>query len=115
MGIWPSDWAKGILIEGNKFWFYALVFSIVLSLYQLFADYASPGISLKSEKHAALTLLTARTKKRRAIKRKLIGDMCDLLIPSFVLGWIPVGSATAGFASCVSSVISMGDIWEGMR
>lgn len=116
MGLWPSQFARVMLIEGNKFWFYALLFSLGLGLHQLFTDAASPpsGSSVGGERKNQAEALTAR-KKRRAVKRKLVADACDLLVPGFVLGWIGVSSAMSAAAGCVSSCISMGDIWDDKR
>jgi hypothetical protein len=110
MGVWPSNWVRALLIEGNKFWFYSLLFSIALGILQFFGD--RTNTPAQEAKHGVV--LKARQKKRRAIKKKLVADGCDILGPGFVLGWISVNTSASAFASCVSSVIAIGDIWEEM-
>jgi hypothetical protein len=124
MGIWPAEWAKMLLIEGNKFWFYSLLFSIALGILQLTSlssSSSSPSPTKttssneKGEKEEKIVYeLEKNRKKTNKLKRKLVADCLDLLVPGFVVGWIPICSAVAGLATAGSSWIGLGDIWDGI-
>ncbi len=125
MGIWPAEWAKMLLIEGNKFWFYSLLFSIALGILQLISlssssssplptETTSPNEKGEKEEMMAYEVEKKRKKKTDKLKRKLLADCLDLLVPGFVVGWIPISSAVAGLATVGSSWICLGDIWDGM-
>lgn len=53
-----------------------------------------------------------RKKNRAAAKRKLVSDIADFFIPGLVTGWIPTNLAVAGWASAVSTVLGLGEVWE---
>lgn len=113
MGVYPSPLAKMLLIEGNKFWFVSLLCSLTLGFLQLFSPLPS---SSSKEKRNGKENNTMRAKAtRRVVKMKLVADACDLLVPGYVLGWIGVSSSVSAVGGCVSSVISIGDLWKDFR
>lgn len=122
MDVWQTEWAKQCLIEANKFWFYALVFSLLWGIVQLFTLNQQPdeAATLREEKtesssdEAITRLMNAEAKlrhKKAAIKRRLVVDGLDLLIPGHVVGWIVTSAATTGIAGAISTTLSMRDIW----
>lgn len=125
MGVWQTDWAKQCLIEANKFWFYALVFSMLLGLIQLSAlNRAYNDTSTSHEEKEKLDsssdeMIAARKKqvtelrsKKADLRRKLFVDTLDLFIPGHVVGWLSTSAATTGIAGAMSTVLSLKDIWD---
>ena len=120
IGVWTSPWAAGIMLEANKFWIYSLVFSILGGFVQLFGSPEAGGGSEKSgEKREAVnarkSLKGARSKPEEGVKRRLVSDCSDLLIPGHVTGWISTSNATVGFATVISTVLSSKDIWDRLK
>jgi hypothetical protein len=122
IGVWPAPWADRCMLEANKFWFYSLLFSILSAIADLlFNPSPQPSRERKSspkklvKKKSAELRLNSGKKKREKIKRGLIADAFDLLIPGHVTGWIPTGMATVGFASAISTTLSSRDIWDRLR
>lgn len=128
MGVWPTDWAKQCLIEANKFWFYALTFSLLLGVMQLYAlnNIASNLVSfdkVKEEVESSSDEVLATRRRaeveqrqmRAGIVRRLVVDGLDLLIPGHFVGWIVTSAAMTGVAGAVSTTLSMKDIWDKLR
>lgn len=122
MGVWQAEWAKQCLIEANKFWFYALVFSLLWGLVQLFAlNYVRSDQKDKAESSSDEAITSQRRaenekrQKRADIRRRLVVDGFDLLIPGHVTGWISTSAATTGIAGSISTVLSMKDVWDKLR
>jgi hypothetical protein len=109
MGVWPSTWAEACLLEGNKFWFYSLVCSILLGALQLSAD--GSGEKPKGKKQGA----QAQRKNLNGTKRRMIADGFDLFIPGSVTGWLVTTHAFVGFAGAVSTILSSKDIWDRLQ
>lgn len=102
------------MLEANRFWFYSLICSIVWGLVQLFARqeaYVEPGKS--GEKRDGRT--AGKASKPQGVKRRLVSDCFDLLIPGHVTGWISTSIVTVGFAGVVSTVLSSKDIWDRLK
>lgn len=133
MGVYKTPWAAWLLLEANRFWFYSLSFSLVLSglqLWQLLATTSASETAMASEPENKVKVLRSgkavkvatleegikirgkeRMAKRRAIAKKVMMDVCDLLIPGAMVGWIPVGSVTVGLTTVVGTLLASGDIW----
>ncbi|PVH89859.1 hypothetical protein DL98DRAFT_508100 [Cadophora sp. DSE1049] len=129
MGYWPTPLASTCLLEGNKFWFYSLVCSLLWgSLQYLDLRNESHEVARKvtDEKAEAETSFDLEIKaredfelKRKAkmdtIKTKLVVDGFDLLSPGFVTGWISTSPSVVGFSSVVSTVLSSKEIWDRLK
>jgi Peroxisomal biogenesis factor 11 (PEX11) len=115
MGVWSSPWAEACLVEGNKFWFYSLVCSILLGVVQLYDGRgevkSESGEKGKSKKQG----VQAHKEKLSGIKRRMMVDCFDLFIPGFVTGWLVTTQAFVGFAGAVSTVLSSKDIWDRLQ
>ena len=59
MGVWPTPWAEACLLEGNRFWFYSLVFSIVWTCLQLYRSLSVKGGTKRKEPGKSLCESTA--------------------------------------------------------
>ncbi|KAH6723997.1 peroxisomal biogenesis factor 11 [Leptodontidium sp. 2 PMI_412] len=120
MGYWPTALAKTCLLEGNKFWFYSLVCSIIWGLLQL-VDVSSERYvdedesSSETEVKARHQFELKRKRRMDAIKTRLVIDGFDLLTPGFVTGWIRTSISVVGFSSVVSTVLSLREIWDRLK
>jgi hypothetical protein len=116
------------VLEANKFWFYSLVFSILWGVLQLwygdFGDQSPKGPSgksfeeIKGQRASNPTDKRARgvvSEERKRVKRRIVSDCFDLLIPGSVVGWISTTSAIVGFATVISTVLSSKDIWDRLQ
>lgn len=120
------------MIEANKFWFYSLVFSILWGVFQLlyrdFGEQAPKTPSGKSPEKAhgrrAVNPKVGGDRKgarrvvseeHQRVKRGIVSDCFDLFIPGSVLGWISASSATVGYATVISTVLSSKDIWDRLQ
>ncbi len=121
IGVWPAPWADRCMLEANKFWFYSLIFSLLSGMFQLFFGSssrssrerkASPKKLIKKKPSSALN---SGRKERQKIRRRLIADAFDLLIPGHVTRWIPSNLVVVGFASVISTTLSSKDRWDRLR
>ncbi|KAE8451597.1 hypothetical protein EG329_003670 [Mollisiaceae sp. DMI_Dod_QoI] len=122
MGVWQAEWAKQCLIEANKFWFYALVFSLIWGLVQLsaltsFHSYQKENAESSSDEAMVAQRRAEHEQKQQKadIRRRLVVDGFDLLIPGHVTGWISTSAAMTGIAGSISTVFSIKDVWNKLR
>ncbi|TVY83272.1 Peroxisomal membrane protein PMP27 [Lachnellula suecica] len=122
LGVWPAPWAQLCVIEGHRFWFYSLLFSIGWCMMQLFAaDGNDTPVVEKSVGPSAEKRPTAVIRKkeqiiaRRVLVRRLLTDVFDLFIPGHVTGWIVTALATVGLASIVSTLLASKEIWDSLK
>jgi hypothetical protein len=115
MGVWPSPWAEACLIEGNKFWFYSLVCSILLGALQLNSARGEveeqSSVRSKGKKNG----VKVQKKDLDGVRRRMIADCFDLFLPGFVTGWLMTTHAFVGFAGAVSTILTLKDIWDKLR
>jgi hypothetical protein len=120
------------MIEANKLWFYSLAFSIVWGMFQLLyrdfgeqAPKTTPGKSPENAngRRAAVPkgggdrkgARSVVSEERRRVIRGMLSDCFDLFIPGSVVGWISATSATVGYATVISTVLSFKDIWDRLQ
>lgn len=94
------------MLEGNRFWFYSLVCSLLKGLMEIYGQ-KKEIVKINEKK------VTVKTGKK-GLKRRLISDSFDLLIPGSVTGWIYTPMGIVGCAGVVSTVLSSKDIWDGL-
>jgi hypothetical protein len=124
MGITNTTWGPNLQQESNKFWFYALTSSLLLSMYQIFlasAMFTQPTKSTTTEKvdtskneKSSKDVKAQNEAPQRDMSqtyKQFIIDGCDILIPGSVVGWIPADAVTVGVAMSLSSYLSARDIW----
>ncbi|GKZ30581.1 hypothetical protein AbraIFM66950_009658 [Aspergillus brasiliensis] len=112
--IYPTPYNTAILTEANKFWFYALGFSILGAAFDItFSSSTSSSASTtkdeKSEKKPAPSI-----NRFSLLKKMLCVDACDLLIPGTFLGWIEMGQLEVGIGMVVSTLVSGWDMWNAV-
>jgi hypothetical protein len=135
MEVLNTPWGATILFEANKFWFYALVFSLLSSFLQLYLLYFTPatptsttenekvtrsGKALKSAtkldgEGAKAAIKDAETAKRQVLIKKIAIDACDLVVPGSGVGWIPASPGTVGMAMVISTLLASEDIWARVQ
>ncbi|PYH92903.1 hypothetical protein BO71DRAFT_356377 [Aspergillus ellipticus CBS 707.79] len=119
----PAPLSKTIPTEANKFWFYALGFSLLGAAWTvLFSGGSSSSTSAsgaagkspqKSNKSSASTSPVVKSSvDTRAILKKALVDGCDILIPGTFLGWIDVSELGVGVGMVVSTLVSGWEIWK---
>jgi peroxin-11B len=129
MGITTASWGPRVTQESNKFWFYALSISILLSLYHLWTAaslFEKPAASTTtkevetkpSEKESSRQLAGHKPAVKTTPKvdtsqvyKQLIIDCSDLFIPGAIVGWIPADPVVVGVAMAISSIVAGRDIW----
>jgi hypothetical protein len=124
MGVWTSPWAEFLMVEGNKFWFYALIVSIFGELYELWYvcfSGSQPAATTKSRTSEKSSTASSKEKTKRqwekrskikGIALRIVADATDLFVPGAVTGWIPMDPGVVGIATMVSTVLSSRDLWE---
>lgn len=118
MGIWVVPWYTPVLMEANKFWFYALCMSILCAAWELLFESAAlnepeKGYSDVDEKETAVVRPSSKPSSVTAQLIMLMTvDGCDLALPVSFLRWIAIPDSWVGVAMVVSTVIASIDIWE---
>lgn len=118
MSIWIVPWYTPVLLEANKFWFYALCISIFTTVWELLfgstvqnePEKDNSDIDRKGE------MVERPSSKPSSVPTPLVKllviDGCDLFLPGSMLGWISVRNLGVGMAMVVSTVMASLDIWE---
>ena len=105
VGVTNFAWGPKLQDEADKCWFYAICFSICLSLYRLLQIFFSTASTAKgnttkstqdekSKKPARPT--SVNRGKYVALLTQLTIDCCDLTIPGYSTGWMPIQLAFVG-------------------
>ncbi|EFE40951.1 PEX11 domain protein [Trichophyton verrucosum HKI 0517] len=135
MGVQRTSWGDRALLESNKFWLYALVFSLLSTLWQLVqlrqAPRAPSAIQKKEkgpnaknnadglEKAPSVEKQTVSSAEFIIIYQALVKDLiitvCDICIPGHILGCIPISASTMGSAAVLSTLLVGRDRWVEAR
>ncbi|GFN17018.1 PEX11 domain protein [Aspergillus tubingensis] len=110
--IYPNPYNKAILTEANKFWFYALGFSILGAAFDILFSSASSASKTKDEKDNKKQAPSIN--RFSLLKKMLCVDACDLLIPGTFLGLIEMGQLGVGVGMVVSTFVSGWDMWNAV-
>ncbi|KAL2817655.1 peroxisomal biogenesis factor 11 [Aspergillus granulosus] len=109
MNVYHVSWYRPLLTEANKFWFYAIILSIIRATWDLlFAP--APPTPAKNEKGTAPVALATGPSKSTLVKRIVI-NVCDLTLPGSFVGWLPVTGLQIGIAMVVSTLLAGHGIW----
>lgn len=132
MGLTSPSWGPHLLLESQKFWFYAIATSLLLSFYQLLftptstkfptlvvnekeatTEKTSPAQATNTEKK---TVVPAQATTRNTdLYRQILMDGCDLFVPGAAVGWIPIETLSVGIFMSISSVLAMGSMWPKIQ
>lgn len=101
------------MIQANQFWFYALSFSLLGTLYTLFSQLSSPTSPVSGEKETNGTNEKGGPApvESSALVRQFVVDGCDIVIPLGLLNWMSVGDLTLGLTMVVSTGLTGRAIW----
>ncbi|GKZ23940.1 F-actin-capping protein subunit alpha [Aspergillus brasiliensis] len=104
-----------IEIKANKFWFYALGFSILGATFDItFSSSATSSASTTKKDEKSEKKPTPSISRFSLLKKMLCVDACDLLIPGTFLGWIEMGQLEVGIGMVVSTLVSGWDMWNAV-
>lgn len=118
MSIWEPPWAKMVMREANKFWFYAICFSILETVIYALGLSAPPETEVTEKGKVAgkgnIWRRRSPIKKTsgREVVKKLVLDGCDLLVPGHHTGWIKTNSAIVGEASVMSTLLTAAEVYR---
>ncbi|KAK3292646.1 uncharacterized protein B0H64DRAFT_467955 [Chaetomium fimeti] len=93
--VWGSEEVvRGLVVDGQRFWFAGLVCGIVGAVVRL-VSWA------EGEKGG-----------RGKVVRRLVADVMDLAVPGSVVGWVPLEPRTVGWLMVGSTVLTGMEVWE---
>ncbi|KAL4757552.1 PEX11 domain protein [Aspergillus foveolatus] len=119
MGVARVDWYHPLMTEANKFWFYALMLSVIRCTWELFFPSAlatpSKTSSSGSEKSKAKGQQPQPSPPKWPLVKRILIDGCDLTLPGSFLGWTPVTSLQIGFGMVLSTVLAGHDVWVAQQ
>jgi hypothetical protein len=126
MGVTKFEWGPRLELEANKFWFYSIAFSILVSLYTLIQAFfvpkstsaATEKTSPEINKEASSSEANPTVQKEVsyvALSKQLVVDSCDLLIAGSSIDWILANDVTVGTAYIISSTLAGRDIWNRVQ
>ncbi|OAA75026.1 PEX11 domain protein [Akanthomyces lecanii RCEF 1005] len=105
MKIHVVPWYTPVLVEANKFWFYAILASIVRTVVQRAAIFSGTVKPSKSGKKQALQ------SRPPPPLRRLVVDVLDLTLPASFIGWVALDDVTVGCFMTLSTILVWQDVW----
>ncbi|KAL4998426.1 peroxisomal biogenesis factor 11 [Aspergillus recurvatus] len=113
MGVARVDWYHPLMAEANKFWFYALVLSVLRCTWEVVFPPApaTPSKTSSSSSEKSKAGAQQSSPPKRLLLKRIIIDGCDLTLPGSFLGWTPVTPLQIGFGMVVSTVLAGHDVW----
>jgi hypothetical protein len=121
MGLTRLESGPWVVIESNRFWFYALMCSMLSAVWEgLFAGEKQQRLVAEKEKkkgrkESAEKRVVSSGPKRGLPYKQLVIDGCDLFIPGAVVGWMPFSPLTVGVAMAISTLLQLGDMWPRIQ
>jgi hypothetical protein len=122
MNIWLVPWYTTVLVEANKFWFYAICINIIRAAGQLFSGPAPQGEpksdeSVVDEKTTEPGISASPTPvaSTASLLNRIVVSGLDLTLPTSFIGWTTPGNLGVGIAMTASSVLAWGDSWAGAQ
>ncbi|KAK2765099.1 hypothetical protein FQN54_008798 [Arachnomyces sp. PD_36] len=118
MNIWLVPWYTTVLLEANKFWFYAICVSIIGNIGQLL--YGSPtenkAQESKSDTKEETTdvghpLRPEPSSSTASLLNQVVASSLDLSLPTTFLGWSGLGNREVGAAMTVSTILAWRGAW----
>ncbi|OAR02167.1 hypothetical protein LLEC1_03491 [Akanthomyces lecanii] len=107
MKIHVVPWYTPVLVEANKFWFYAILASIIRTVAQR-AGLFGGNTTAKSTKSGQKAPLHNPSPPPL---RRLVVDVLDLTLPASFIGWVALDDVTIGCFMTVSTVLVWRDVW----
>ncbi|KAK3316284.1 peroxisomal biogenesis factor 11-domain-containing protein [Apodospora peruviana] len=118
--VWGAETAKWLHVEGQRFWFFALVCGVGAGLVRLVALYGNDGVSSPQfqgkggdeDEEKRRRVVERRRRSRRRVIRRLAADVMDLALPGAVVGWIPASPGVVGLLMLGSTYLTGLEVWE---
>ncbi|OAA38708.1 PEX11 domain protein [Beauveria brongniartii RCEF 3172] len=104
MQIHVVPWYAPVLVEANKFWFYAITASILRTIAQrigLFHSTRNPPSSKRKQ----------QLPPPPPPWRRLVVDALDLTLPASFVGWVVMDDVTIGCLMTLSTILVWRDVW----
>lgn len=111
MKIHVVPWYTPVLVEANKFWFYAILASIIRTVVQRAGIFSDPVRSSKSGEEQALQSPPHPPHPPHPPLRRLVIDALDLTLPASFIGWVVLDDVTIGCLMTVSTILVWRDVW----
>lgn len=111
MNVAQVDWYRPLMTEANKFWFYALVLSILRMTWLIFFPVAEPSPAKGKGKGKGKAGAKTVGQPKWPLVKKIIIDGCDLTLPGSFIGWVPASGLQIGAAMVVSTVLAGHNVW----
>lgn len=119
MGVTNYSWGSVVQREADKYWLYAIVASIFVSLHQLLltpntAPAQSKFTGDEKDPSAGTASNREATPKLKTLSQLAI-DCADVIIPTAGLGWIFLDDFYVGVAGTTSTLIAGVELWTGVQ
>ncbi|GAD94313.1 conserved hypothetical protein [Paecilomyces variotii No. 5] len=117
MNIFLVSWYMPVLLEANKFWFYAICISIAKTIKELLVGSPTTVIQNGSsetdeKKRASENSPSVKTASSTlSLLNRLFVDSLDLTLPGSFLGWIPLEMLGIGMAMLMSTIFVWPTAW----
>ncbi|KAL4787198.1 peroxisomal biogenesis factor 11 [Aspergillus varians] len=126
------EWARPLMIEANKFWFYSLALSIMRVTWELFFPIVAPSRTTSSSDKASTpgkdgdgdgdsdSTMQKKTEQQQQqqqsppkwpLIKQIIISGCDLTQPGSFIRWVPATGLQIGLGMVVSTILSGHDVW----
>lgn len=123
MGVYAVPWEERVMREANTFWFYAISFSLLGSIYALLFSGAVEQKSKSKDGEKKINEKTGKTEKIQKVEKpapgvstsvllkQIVVDGCDILLPVTLLGWYHPGDLVVGGTMVLSTLLTGSKIW----
>lgn len=140
LSLWGREGFATLHVEGQRFWFFALVCGVLSGLAKLVKLVAYAPVPQTGEGYGVEAVdkelpewQKLRERMRRAVQarkdsrvawrreiatrgyalgRRVVADLGDLVVPGSVVGWVDVGQGTVGWVMIVTTWLTGAEIWE---
>lgn len=106
--------------EANTFWFYAISFSLIGSVYALLFSGAAEQKTKSKNGEKKINEKTGKAEKAEkpapgvntsVLMKQIVVDGCDILLPVTLLGWYHPGDLVVGGTMVLSTLLTGSSIW----
>ncbi|KIW95999.1 uncharacterized protein Z519_03065 [Cladophialophora bantiana CBS 173.52] len=111
MGVKKDPRAKSIQATAYRFWFTGLVASALAGIYNTYK--LRQHARAVDEKDAEAKVEKVKiARQQQTVNIQLISDLCDLTVPSTILGYVNLDDGIIGLAGVTSSLLGMYGAWQ---
>ncbi|OAL32902.1 hypothetical protein AYO20_07693 [Fonsecaea nubica] len=111
MGVKKDARAKSVQITAYKFWLTGLIASALAGVYNTYK--LRERARAVDEKDAEAKLEKVKiARQQQSVNIQLISDLCDLTVPSTILGYTNLDDGIVGLAGVTSSLLGIYGAWQ---